>query len=88
MSIKLIITKSMNFCGYSTKHQRQRQMANINKLRGPIREFTVAVGAYSREGGLLTICSSRVGIIRGGLFQGGGGGSIGGFMVCIYAYHY
>ena len=36
-------------------------MAKIIKLRGPIREYTVAVGAYSRRGGLLIICSSRVG---------------------------
>ena len=36
----------------------QPQMAKIIKLRGLIREFTVAVGAYSR-GDLLTICSSR-----------------------------
>ena len=46
-------------------------MAKIFKLRGPIREFTVAVGAYSRGGGLLIICSSRVGCIRGGFFEGG-----------------
>ena len=41
-------------------------MAKIIKLRGPIREFKVAVGPYSRRG-LLTICSS----MRGGLFEGG-----------------
>ena len=35
-------------------------------MGGPIREFTVALGAYSR-GGLLTICSSTVGAnSRGG----------------------
>ena len=48
-------------------------MAKIIKLRGPIREFMVAVWAYSRGGGgLLTICSSRVGAYsRGGFFEGG-----------------
>ena len=60
MGIKLIITKSINFCGNSIKRQRQPQMAKINKLRGPIREFMVAMGAYSRGGGFLIICSSRV----------------------------
>ena len=45
-------------------------MAKIIQLRGPIREFTVAVGAYSRGGGgLLTICCSRV-----GAYSRGGGG--------------
>ena len=39
-------------------------------MGGPIREFTVAVGAYSR-GGLLTICSSSVGANS----RGGGGNS-------------
>ena len=58
-------------------------MANIIKLRGPIREFTVAVGAYSR-GGLLKICSSRVGGYSiGGLFQGG---AIQGFTVIVIAF--
>ena len=48
-------------------------MAKIIKLRGPIREFTVAVGANSKGGGLLKICSSRVGAYsRGGLFRGDG----------------
>ena len=48
-------------------------MAKLIRLRGPIREFTVAVGAYSR-GGLLTICSSSVGAYsRGSFFEGGGG---------------
>ena len=43
----------------------------IIKLRGPIREFTVAVGAYS-GGGLSTICCSRMGAYsRGALFEGG-----------------
>ena len=54
-------------------------MAKIIQLRGTLREFTVAVGAYSREGGLLTICCSRVGAYsRGGFFEGGflrGGGA-------------
>ena len=38
-----------------------------------MREFTIAVGAYSRGGGgLLTICSSRVGAYsKGGFFEGG-----------------
>ena len=40
-------------------------MAKIIKLRGPIQELMVAVGTYLR-GGLLTISSSRVGLIRGG----------------------
>ena len=56
-------------CGNSIKRHRQPQMAKIIQLRGPIREFTVAVGAYSRGGGggLLTICCSRVGAYsRGG----------------------
>ena len=48
MIIKLIITKSMDFCGYSTKRQRQPEMAKIIKLRGPIRGFTKALGAYSK----------------------------------------
>ena len=46
MSIKLIVTKSMNFCGNSIKRLRQSQMAKIIKLRGQIRYFAVAVGAY------------------------------------------
>ena len=51
-------------------------MVKIIKLRGPIREFTVAVGAHSRGGGLLTIFSSRVeAYSRGGLFWGGGANS-------------
>ena len=44
-------------------------MAKIIKLRGPIREFKVAWGPYSRGGGLLIICSSRVGVYS----RGGGG---------------
>ena len=50
-------------------------MTKIIMLRGPIREFTVAVWAYLRGGGLLIICSSRVGAYsRGwGLIRGGGG---------------
>ena len=47
-------------------------MAKIIKFRGPIREFTVAVGAYSRGGDLLKICSSRVGAYSregGGFFE-------------------
>ena len=48
-------------------------MAKIIKLRGPIRELTVAVGAYSVGGGA---CSPRVGAYsRGGFFRGGGGNS-------------
>ena len=54
-------------------------MAKLIKLRGPIREFTVAVGAYSRGGALLTICSSSVGAYSRGSFFEGGGGSIRGF---------
>ena len=46
MSIKFIVTKSMNFCGNSIKRQRQSQTEKIIKLRCPIRYFTVAVGAY------------------------------------------
>ena len=49
-------------------------MAKIIQLRGPIREFTVAVGAYSKGGGgFLTICCSRVRAYSrgGGLFRGG-----------------
>ena len=43
-------------------------MAKIIKLRGPIREFTVARGSlFGGGGGLLSICSSRVGASsRGG----------------------
>ena len=51
--------------------QRQPQIAKIIKLRGAIRRFTVTVGAYSR-GGLLKVCSSRVGTYSTGLFRGGG----------------
>ena len=52
-------------------------MAKIIKSKGPIREFTVAVGAYSKKGGLLTICSSRVGAYSrgGGLSRGLGANS-------------
>ena len=47
-------------------------MAKIIKLRGQIREFTLAVVAYSRGGGFLIICSSREGAFsRGGFFEGG-----------------
>ena len=49
-------------------------MAKIVKLRGPIREFTVTVGGLFKRGGggLLTICSSRVGAYSrgGGFFEG------------------
>ena len=46
-------------------------MAKIIKLRGPIRKFTVAVGAYSR-GSLLKIFSFRVGAYSSwGGFEGG-----------------
>ena len=51
MSIKLIVIKSMNFCGNSIKRHRQPQMAKIVKLRGAIRYFTVAVGAFFSGGG-------------------------------------
>ena len=47
-------------------------MAKIIKVRGSIREFTVAVGAYSFLWGLLTICSSRVEAYSRGAFSGGG----------------
>ena len=52
-------------------------MTKIIKLRGLIREYTVAVGAYSGGGGgLLTICSPRVGAYSsGGFFKDGGGGN-------------
>ena len=40
----------------------------------------VAVGAYSKGGGLLTICSSMVGAYSRGLF---GGGAIRGFTVMV-----
>ena len=52
-------------------------MAKIIKLRGPIGQFKVAVGAYSRGGGgSLTICCSRVGAYSGGgLFREGVGNS-------------
>ena len=58
-------------------------MAKIVKLRGPIREFTVAVEAYSRGGGLLIICSSRVGAYS----RGGGNSRIYGFyhLLCMHA---
>ena len=62
MSIKLIVTKSMNFCGNSIKRQRQPQIAKIIKLRGPIRWGRLIRGG----GGLLTICSSRMGAYSGG----------------------
>ena len=42
----------MNLCGNSKEGQMQPQMTKIIKLRGPIREFMVAVGAYLRGGGL------------------------------------
>ena len=71
----------MNFCGNSIKRQRKPQTAINNKS---------GVGANSRiqsssgdlfEGVLLTICSSRVRLLRGGLFQGGG--AIRGFTVLV-----
>ena len=52
-------------------------MTKIIKLRGPIREFMVAVGAYSR-GGLLIICSSRV------RAYWRGGGAMQGFTVSYF----
>ena len=55
-------------------------MAKIIKLRGPIGQFKVAVGAYSRGGGSLTICCSRVGAYSGGFFERGW--AIRGFTVC------
>ena len=48
MSIELIIT--IDFCGNSTKRQRQPKMAKIVQLRGQIRKFTVAVGALFERG--------------------------------------
>ena len=39
----------------------------------PIQGFRIAVGAYSRGGGLLTICSTKVGAFEGGFFEGEGG---------------
>ena len=48
-------------------------MAKIKKSTGPIRGFAIAVKVYSKGGGLLTICCSRVGAnSRGRLFRGGG----------------
>ena len=46
-------------------------LIRASDMTGPIREFAIAVGAYSKGGGLLTMCSSREGA-RGGLFRGGG----------------
>ena len=49
-------------------------MAKIKKSTGPIRGFAIAVKVYSKGGGLLTICCSRVGAnSRGRLFRRGGG---------------
>ena len=79
MSIKLIVTKSMKFCGNSIKRQRQPQIAKIIKLRGPIRWGEAYSGG---GGGLLTICSSRMGAYSGGVIMGGGG-AIRGFTVLI-----
>ena len=55
-------------------------MTKIIKLRGPIREFALAVGAYYRGGGLLTICSFRFVAYSRGAFSRGGG-AIRGFTV-------
>ena len=60
MGIKLIITKSMNFCGNSIKRQRQPQMAKIIKLRGSIREFTVAWGLIRGRGALFSNITSKM----------------------------
>ena len=63
-------------------------MAKIIKLRGPVREFTVAVGACSRRGGGLTDnFFLGWGLFEGGFFEGDffeGGGVIRGFTV----YHF
>ena len=64
----------MNCCGNSIKRRRQPKMAKIIKLRGPLPEFTIIVGLI-RGGGLLTMCSSRLGAYsRGGgcFFEGEG----------------
>ena len=61
MSIKLIVTKSMNFFGNSIKCQMQPQIAKIIKLRGPIRYFTVAVGAFSRGGQFVALFGNTIG---------------------------
>ena len=49
-------------------------MATIKKSRGPIRGFTVAVGAYSRGGAYRQFVVLGWGLIRegGGLFEGEG----------------
>ena len=43
MCIKLIATKSINFCGNSIKRQRRPKMAKIIKLRGSIRYFNPSI---------------------------------------------
>ena len=63
----------------SIKRQRWQK---IIKLRGLIGELTVAVGSYSRKGGLLKSFSSRVGAYsRGGAFLRGANSKIYG-MLC------
>ena len=68
----------MNCCGNSIKRRRQPKMAKIIKLRGSLPEFTVIVGLIRGGGGLLTMCSSRLGAYSrgGGLFRGGGDNSM------------
>ena len=63
--------------GNSIKRHRQPQVAKIVKLRGPVREYTVAVGILFEGGGvgLLTICNSRVGAYSRGAFSRVGGDS-------------
>ena len=57
-------------------------MAKLITLRGPIREFTVAMGAYSRGGAYLQFVGLGWGLIRGGgLFRDGG--PIRGFTVSV-----
>ena len=48
-------------------------MAKIIKLRGPIREFTVVVGAYSRGKAYLQFVVLGWGLIRVGAFSNKGG---------------
>ena len=74
ISIQLIITKSMNFCGNPIKHQRQPQMAKTIKFRrANLRIYSSSGGLFFFWGGGLF---NRVGAYpRGGLFLGWGGGN-------------
>ena len=61
----------MNFCGNSIKRHRQPQMTKIIKLKGPIRYFTVAVGAYSRGWGAFSRWGGGNSRIYGMVFENG-----------------